>query len=213
MIHVIDNSNAHKFADTLRSFAELRHHIFIEKLKWPLNCSSRGMELDQFDDGSGIYLTVSNRCGQVIGGARLLDTSRRCLLNEVFSGLVEGDLPVGQRIFEVSRFSVDDRQERLEGCSNVSAELLWGIQQYAAWAGLERLVSVSYLTIEPILRRAGYRFTRLGGVKPMDGSNIVALALDVSASTLETAGRRMTTSQVMMRSSEVIVAPALRVAA
>lgn len=106
-------------------------------------------------------------------------------------------MPVSPKVFEVTRFAVEDRRERLEGCGNICAELLWGVQQYAAWAGIEGLVSVSYTTMEPILRRAGYRFTRLGTVKPMDGSRVVALALDVLPATLETAGHRMNVAQAM----------------
>lgn len=207
MIQVIDKSNSCQYEDILQSFSELRHHIFIEKLRWPLQCDVKGLETDQFDDENAIYLIVSNRFGQVVGGARLLHTSRKCLLNDVFADMVDGDLPIGPRIVEVTRFTVEDRKERLEGCGNVSAELLWGIQQYSAWAGIEKLVSVSYLTLEPILRRAGYQFKRLGGIKPMDGSDIVALAFEVSAMTREAAGLRMTTNKVMMRSSRPIVAP------
>jgi acyl homoserine lactone synthase len=196
MIQVIDRSNAHLYVDVLKSFAELRYEVFIKRCGWDNIAGSEGYEQDQFDDENAVYLICRNLRGQVVGGARLLDTSRRCLLNHTFPYLVNGPVPEDRRVFEVTRFVVDPRKERLEGCGNVCEELLWALQEYGAWAGLTHLVSVSYLSLEPILRRAGYRSRRMGNVFKIDGLDVAALQHDVDAATRQHSRHRVKTTPI-----------------
>jgi N-acyl-L-homoserine lactone synthetase len=189
MIQVIDKTNIHVCADVLRAFSALRYEVFIEKLGWNLPCREPGFEEDQFDDDGAVYLIVTDDDGDVVGGARLLDTARRSLLAEIFPYLVDGVLPADPKIFEVTRFTAPTSRKPNGG--SYCAELLWGLQAYGLWAGLSHLVSVSYLSLQPILRRAGYRFSHLGPVKEMDGTHIVALRHDVDASILERSRQRL----------------------
>jgi N-acyl-L-homoserine lactone synthetase len=185
MIQVIDRSNAHQYADVLKSFAELRYEVFVKRCGWDNIAGGDGYEQDQYDDENAVYLIRRNLRGQVVGGARLLDTSRRCLLNDSFSYLVTGAVPEDPRVFEVTRFVVDPRKDRLEDCGNVCEELLWALQEYGAWAGLTNLVSVSYVSLERILQRVGYRSRRLGPSLTIKGMAVVArsheIGLDVLA--------------------------------
>ena len=191
MIQVIDRTNRLDHKETLKSYFELRHEVFVRKLDWALACPEEGIELDQFDDDDAVYLIISNQHGQVVGGARLLDTSRRSLLGEIFTGLVDGPVPADPGTVEVTRFVVDPRRERLEGCGDVCAELLWGLQEYGIWAGLDRLVSVSYVSLEPILRRAGYRSCRLGPSLTVGGAEIVARSHEIAADVREASRHRV----------------------
>ena len=180
MIQVIDRTNAERHAATLRSFAELRYGVFIRQLGWALPLSADGQERDQFDDADAVYLTISNAAGQVVAGARLLDTARHSLLADIFPHLVDGAAPSHPSVFEITRFVVDPRAERVAGCGDLSAELLWGLQEYAAHVGLRELVSVSYVALERLLRRGGYRIERLGAPCRIDGTLVAALRHEVS---------------------------------
>jgi N-acyl-L-homoserine lactone synthetase len=182
MLQVINGSNADLHSGLLRSFSMLRYDTFIRRLGWKLSSPLPGMELDEFDDERAVYLVAANQHAEVIAGARLLDTSHRSLLAELFPNLVCGYPPRDPRVFEVTRFVVDHRPERLSGTRNICAKLLWGLQEYGTWAKLTHLVSVSYVGMEPILRRAGYRFDRMGGTLRIDGNEIVALKHEVSSS-------------------------------
>jgi N-acyl-L-homoserine lactone synthetase len=191
VIQTIDSTNMHLHFGLMRSFAALRYEVFIRQLGWKIPTREPGFEEDQFDDGHAKYLVVTDSSGAVRGGLRLLDTSRRSLLGEVFPQLVDGPAPADPRVFEVTRF-VAPRIQADGGCGSVCMELLWGLQTYGLWAGLTHLVSVSYIALEPILRRAGYRFRRLGPVVDMDGSRVVALQHDVDESVQEQSRRRLT---------------------
>src|SRR5580658_8432276 len=128
MIHVIDKTNAHLHGDSLRSFSALRYEVFVRRLGWRIPCREPGYEEDQFDDGSATYLIVIDSRGELLGGARLLDTSHRSLLAEVFPQLVDGATPADPKVFEVTRFVIAPQRQASTGNSNVCMELLWGLQ-------------------------------------------------------------------------------------
>jgi acyl-homoserine lactone synthase len=195
MIHVIDRTNADGHGEMLRAFASLRYQTFVAGLGWRIPCREPGLEEDQFDDGNAVYLLVTAAGGRLAGGARLLDTSRRSLLGEVFSHLVHGRVPADPKVFEVTRFVVapefrtpaaGSADRRIDVC----AALLWGLQAYGHWTGLRHLVSVSYVGMEPIFRRAGYRFHRLGDVLEIDGARVAAFQHDIDANALERSRQR-----------------------
>lgn len=186
MMNLIDASNRAVHTETLRSFAELRYEIFVRRLGWPLPDARDGLEEDEYDTARAIYVTVSNSAGQVIGGARLLDTADASLLNEVFPHLVkDDDLPRSPRIYEITRFAIDPRRERLEGCQDLRNRVLWGVQAAALHLGLQKMVSITYVHLEPMLRKVGYRFRRLGDVDSIDGIATVALEHEVSPEILD----------------------------
>jgi N-acyl-L-homoserine lactone synthetase len=166
----------------------LRYEIFIRQLGWKIPCREPRFEQDQFDDPHAKYLVATDGTGTALGGTRLLDTSRRSFLGEIFPHLVDGPVPADPRIFEVTRF-VAPRIQSPDGTRSACMELLWGLQAYGLWAGLTHLVSLSYVAMEPILRRAGYRSRRLGPEVRMDGSRVVALLHDVDTSVLERSRR------------------------
>lgn len=181
MMNLIDSSNRAMHAETLRSFAELRYEVFVRRLGWALPAARDGFEEDEYDTSRAVYVTISNSAGHVIAGARLLDTSDASLLNEIFPHLVkDGDLPRSDRIYEITRFAIDHRRERLEGSMDLRNRLLWGIQATALHLELDKMVSVTYTHLEPMLRKAGYRFRRLGDVDCIDGIPTVALEHEVS---------------------------------
>jgi N-acyl-L-homoserine lactone synthetase len=184
MIQLIDATNADRHVSLLRAFSALRYDVFIKRLGWRIPCAEPGFETDQFDGPGAIYLVVTDAEGRVAGGARLLDTSRHSLLADVFPFLVEGVPPRDGRIFEVTRFVCQPQGASAEDSRTMSMELLWGLQQFAIGRGLSHLVSVSYVGLQPILRRAGYCFRALGPVRVMDSARVVALQHDVDEATL-----------------------------
>ncbi|MDR3439689.1 acyl-homoserine-lactone synthase [Telmatospirillum sp.] len=184
MIQIIDAANAYRHRSLLRSFSALRYDVFVKRLGWPIPCPQPGLEEDQFDGAQAIYLVIADCHGAAVAGARLLDTSRQSLLADVFPYLVDGPPPRDRRIFEVTRFVTAPKVNGGEADRTLSMKLLWGLQAFGARHGLSHLVSVSYLGLQPMLRRAGYCFRPLGPIREMDRSRVVALQHDVSEGTL-----------------------------
>jgi acyl homoserine lactone synthase len=140
--------------------ARYRHQLFIEKLGWNLD-SRDGMEYDQFDRPDTLYVVARRRGGELIGTARLLSTDRPYLLSEVFPQLL-GNTPAPRTllVWELSRFAAVDFGSSSPAvahqfASPVALDLLRKALSLASAAGVKRLISVSPLGIERILRNAG----------------------------------------------------------
>ena len=172
-------------ADTMYSLAKFRHRVFVEMLGWDLP-SRDGLELDQFDRDDTIYV-VARREGEVLGVARLLPTDRPYLLGEVFPELMgQAPLPRDHRVWELSRFTAIDLSADTavsaarQFSSPIAVELLRFVLSYAAANEVERLITVSPIGVERLLRRAGFLAHRAAPPKIIGGYPIFACWIEVS---------------------------------
>lgn len=168
------------------SVARYRYQVFVERLGWRLDTEG-GFELDQFDREDTLYVVAREEKGRIIGCARLLPTERPYLLEEVFPELLNGvPLPKSPAVWELSRFvSVDlERKVCRRGVNydpEVSAALLREAIRCAAVHGAKRLITVSPLGVERLLRRAGFTAHRAGPPKVVDGYPLFACYIEIGA--------------------------------
>jgi acyl homoserine lactone synthase len=146
--------------------AHYRHRVFVEHLGWPLGATD-GIESDQFDRIDTVYVAVEDEQGRIAGCARLLPTTQPYLLGEVFPQLLNGmSAPRDPRIWELSRFaSVDFNQPvtpLAQFSSSATALLLRAAMDCAASLGAARLITVSPMGIERLIRRLGVTSHRAG---------------------------------------------------
>ncbi|TJZ70744.1 GNAT family N-acetyltransferase [Chitiniphilus eburneus] len=168
----------------MTEMARYRHRVFIEKLGWNLPCEN-ALEYDQFDREDTLYVLARNDEGNVVGTARLLPTTRPYLLAEVFPELLNAmPAPASPEVWELSRFAaMDFDQPDCSPLSQVSSpvaiELLNAALACAGARGARRIVSVSPLGVERLLRKAGFRAHRIGPPIRVDGSPIFACSIPV----------------------------------
>ncbi len=168
----------------MSDLARFRYRVFVEMLGWELSCQS-GRELDQFDREDTVYL-VARKDEQIVGTARLLPTHRPYLLGEVFPQLMGAlPLPRDPTVWELSRFTAVDLDAAPVGGSSrqfsspIAVELLHSVLRIAAEHGVQRLITVSPLGIERLLRRAGFLAHRAGPPMVIDGHPIFACWIEV----------------------------------
>ena len=172
-------------AGLLSQLGRYRHKVFVETLGWDLQ-SPHGEERDQFDRDDTLYVTARDDSGRVNGCARLLPTSRPYLLGEVFPELMSGlALPCSDDIWELSRFAaVDFNNQTMSALqqfsSPIAVELLKESIACAAAHGARRLITVSPIGIERLLRRAGFQARRAGPPMIIDGHPIFACWIEVA---------------------------------
>lgn len=164
-------------------FARYRHKVFVEKLGWQLSCDD-GMESDQFDGPDTLYVIARSPAGQVIGGARLLPTTGRYLLADVFPQLLNGQpAPCSPELWELSRFAAADldrvRADQAQFSSPIAVGLLRAAIEAARDRGARRLITVSPLGVERLLRKAGFRAHRAGPPVVVDGHLLFACWIDL----------------------------------
>ena len=161
-----------------KRLAHYRYRVFVERLGWDLPAFD-GQEKDQFDRPDTVYV-VGQEEGWVIGCARLLPSTRPYLLSEVFPQLLNGLTPPSSpEIWELSRFAAvdfDAKQTSPLGqfSSPIAVQLLKESLVCAASHGAKRLLTVSPLGVERLLRRAGFNCRRAGPPVLVDGFPVFA---------------------------------------
>ncbi|GLS05606.1 acyl-homoserine-lactone synthase [Chitiniphilus shinanonensis] len=168
----------------MTEMARYRYRVFIEKLGWNLPCE-HALEYDQFDREDTLYVLARDDDGQIVGTARLLPTTRPYLLADVFPELLNGmPAPESAEVWELSRFAAMDFSQAdcnplSQVSSRVAVELLNAALACAGEHGARRVVTVSPLGVERLLRKAGFRAHRLGPPIAVDGSPIFACSIPV----------------------------------
>lgn len=164
--------------------ATYRHRVFVDHLGWSLQ-TDNGLELDQFDRLDTVYVVAQNDEGQVFGCARLLPTTRPYLLGELFPQLLNGlPPPCSPDVWELSRFSAVDFIGNATTAigrfsSEVGIRLLQESLACAAARGARRVITVSPIGVERLLRAAGFTAHRAGPPMIINGHPIFACVIDV----------------------------------
>ena len=166
----------------LESMFRLRHEVFRERLNWEVGSAS-GKERDVFDDLDPVYIVCEDE-GEVLGSWRLLPTTGPYMLKDVFPELLHGTpAPVGQDIWEISRFAVSKRvagNDSLGTIRYVTNILLEELFIFAARRNISRILAVSDVRFERILKRIGLLTQRFGPPLQMGVTQAVSGYADVS---------------------------------
>jgi acyl homoserine lactone synthase len=183
-MNVISGKTGVLSEELLTSVAHYRHKVFVETLGWDLK-TVNGEELDQFDRPDTLYVVSRNEGGQVNGCARLLPTNQPYLLGEVFPELMQGQpIPCSSDVWELSRFaSVDFEQRKTSALSQFSSgiacQLLREAIACAKAQGAKRLITVSPIGIERLLRHTGVHAHRAGPPMIINGHPIFACWIEI----------------------------------
>lgn len=172
--------------ETYSALFNYRYQVFVEKLGWELDTRANWEE-DEFDRPETVYVIAQSDEEKIIGCARLLPTSSEYLLEKVFPELLNGlAAPKDSSIWELSRFTSIDPSAR---CSDqkpqqFSAEgtvaLLKASIKSAKQRGAKRLISVSPIGVERLLRRSGFVANRIGPPKIVNGYGLVCLSIAIA---------------------------------
>lgn len=165
--------------------ARYRHRVFVEMMGWELQCRD-GLEFDQFDRPDTRYVVSRDEDDRINGCARLLPTTGPYLLGEVFPQLLNGlQPPSSPDVWELSRFAAVDLANAgasplSTASSPIAIGLLTAALEAAAQEGATRVITVSPLGIERLLRRAGFRAHRAGAPVLVDGHALFACWIPVA---------------------------------
>ena len=173
-----------------------RYRVFVERLGWRLD-TPPGIERDQFDRPDTVHVIARDEEHQIVGCARLLPTTGPYLLGKVFPQLMNGlPPPSTPDVWELSRFAVVDLHTWRTGISGqkpsaLEVDILRRSADYVTSKGAKRLLTVSPLAMERLLRKTGFHVHRAGPPVLVDGSPTFAcwIELDDPFSTGRNAGK------------------------
>lgn len=163
-----------------------RYEVFVELLQWDL-VTPEGIEQDQFDRQDTVYVIARNNQGRINGCARLLPTTEPYLLREVFPELLNGVTPPSSpEVWELSRVAAVDVTDmptspRGQLSSPIAVALLKDTIQVAARLGAKRLITVSPIGVERLLRTAGFRAHRAGPPVVVGGHSLFACWIEIES--------------------------------
>ncbi|SFL74875.1 acyl-homoserine-lactone synthase [Rugamonas rubra] len=171
-------------AALMADMASYRYKVFIETLGWELETRNR-QEVDQFDHDDTLYVVSKDEAGHINGCARLLPTSSPYLLGEVFPQLMNGaPVPCSPDVWELSRFAAVDFEQQASSAldqfsAGFSIQLLHQAIACAKAHGARRLITVSPIGIERLLRRGGIHAHRAGPPMIVGGHPIFACWIEL----------------------------------
>jgi acyl-homoserine lactone synthase len=185
MIHVITSGNRHLYEPELLAHFRLRHEIYVSERHWNDLARPDGLERDQFDNRDAIYILATDN-GQVIGGSRLVPTTRPHLLSEVFPYLasVRG-LPRAADIYEWTRmFVIKSRREGRTMGGLTRGMVICGVLEYCLDSGITSLTALIEMFWLPLFHSMGWNLTPLGLPELINDEWSIAVKMAVNENTL-----------------------------
>ena len=168
-----------------RALGRYRHRVFIETLGWQMD-TPPGIERDRFDRPETVHLIARDDQHAIVGYARLLPTTGPYLLGEMFPQLLNGlPPPCSDEVWELSRFAVMDLRGARAGVSTqrpsaLAVDILQLAAGYVERRGGKRLITVSPLAMERLLRRTGFHVHRAAPPVMIEGHPTFACWIELA---------------------------------
>jgi len=146
-----------------RALGRYRHRVFIETLGWQMD-TPPGIERDRFDRPETVHLIARDDQHAIVGYARLLPTTGPYLLGEMFPQLLNG-----------ARAGVSTQRP-----SALAVDILQLAAGYVERRGGKRLITVSPLAMERLLRRTGFHVHRAAPPVMVEGHPTFACWIELA---------------------------------
>jgi N-acyl-L-homoserine lactone synthetase len=189
MIQLITSDRYEEFSGALADMHRLRYRVFKDRLGWDVE-TTNDMEVDEFDALKPAYLLLQGPGTGLTGCVRLLPSSGPTMLRDAYPALLpNGPAPAGPDIWESSRLAFDVNRDSVVGALGIASptyELFAGMVEFGLARSLSKIVTVTDVRMERILRRANWPMERLGPARQIGKTNAVAGYLTVSQSALHT---------------------------
>jgi acyl-homoserine lactone synthase len=181
MIYVIDNRNRKGFQPELEQMFRLRHDIYVGRRGWKALEKADGRDVDQFDTNATVYLLSIDNAGSVTGGLRLNPTTGPHLIRDIFPHTVAGEeIPVGEHIYEFTRWFVVKERVSAEENRRVAGELLVAMLEYGQHIGLTHISLCCDSFFWKTMQETRWDVRRLGPVTRYPEGKCISVLFDVS---------------------------------
>lgn len=173
----------------------LRYRVFHERLSWDVKID-RGLEYDEFDDESSIYIVGYNETtGDVDAAWRIRPTTTPYMLKSTFSQLLDRPAPESAVTWEVSRFAVLNNPYADDSGSGSFGRLTRDLVAHTVMLGVRHGISnfiwVTSLGVERMARKLGYQVERWGRPQMIGKVNCVVNNIPLTAQSIGLALRQL----------------------
>lgn len=181
MIYVIDRHNRRAFHAQIEEMFRIRHDIYVGRRGWKALEKPDGRDVDQFDTDSTVYILGIDDNGHVTAGLRLNPTTGPHLIRDIFPHAVtEQPIPVGDTIYEFTRWFVVKERVSPEENRRVAGELLVAMLEYGKSIGLTDISLCCDSFFWKTMQEMRWDVRRLGPVTRYPEGKAIAVLFDVS---------------------------------
>jgi len=181
MIYVIDRHNRREFHTQIEEMFHIRHDIYVGRRGWKDLERPDGRDVDQFDTEATVYLLGIDGNGRVTGGLRLNPTTGPHLIRDVFPHTVtEQAIPVGERIYEFTRWFVVKNRVSPEENRRVGGELLVAMLEYGQSIGLTHMSLCCDSFFWKTMQETRWDVRRLGPVIRYPEGKCISVLFEIS---------------------------------
>lgn len=185
MVHAVLFENRHLYQDAVLAMHRDRKTIFVDRLKWDVPVVDGQYEIDQFDTPEAVYLLALDPVTRVhLGSARLLPTTQPHLLGSIFPHLCEGDVPVGDDVWEITRLCTSPALAK-DDARKVLGQIKTALVEFALLYGISRYTCMAHMQWLSQLLAVGWHAEPLGLPQEAGGEIVGAIAIHVTPATLQ----------------------------
>jgi acyl-homoserine lactone synthase len=186
VVSLVTGVNKGRFERQLDSMFRDRKRVFVDRLKWDIPVVDGVYEKDEFDTDDAVYLIAWDRAtGAHVGSMRLKSTAGPHLLRDVFPSLCEGEIPVGEDVWEVTRLCTTPDLKNVDP-RNVRRHLSVAMVEFALLYGISRLTLLTHVDYLSRLLAVGWECRPLGMPQEFDGQTLGAMEIGITPTTLKT---------------------------
>lgn len=184
MIEIVTAANRGEYASQLDEMHRHRKQVFVDRLKWDVPVVDGVLEIDQFDNDDAVYLLALDDQRHHLGSTRLLPSLRPHLMTDVFPHLCEEGVPVGEDIWEVSRFFTSPEVAK-EHANPVRRRVMIGMVEFAVHHRINRYTLVTHMGFVSTLLAIGWECAPLGLPQATGSGTVAAMTINMTTATME----------------------------
>lgn len=184
MFFYVHAAELHLHPELSDQMFRMRARVFKDRLRWDVDVEN-GRERDAYDSMDPLYVLSVDECSSRLrGSVRILPTTGPHMMRDVFNDFFDDPLHIeSPLIWECTRFAVDPEpgtELTTAGLNLATSELLLGILDAAAAAGVTQILGVSETPMLRIYRRSGWMPEIVGRAHPQGSVPIFAGLWDVT---------------------------------
>jgi acyl-homoserine lactone synthase len=184
VVSVVTRVNRGRYQPQIENMFRDRKRVFVDRLKWDLPVVDGEFEKDEFDTDSSVYLISADReTSAHICSMRLTPTSEPHLLRDKFPFLCDGEIPVGDDVWEVTRLCTTPNLAG-DAARNARRHLSIAMVEFGLLYALTRLTMVTHAEYLSRLLAVGWECRPLGIPKDYGGQLLGAMEVSITPATL-----------------------------
>ena len=146
MVQLIIGATNPNARELLAKIFRQRYEIFVKEKGWNLK-TYNGLEFDNYDVPTTLYLAQVAANGDMIASMRMNTTDGPYLLGDVFADMCQGPIPHGRDVWELTRGALSPNLRRSKHygrmiCGVLEAALLWGAKKSIGIYSVDYLMKV-----------------------------------------------------------------------